>query len=113
MWLICLFAVSVLYLVYPIFSFSLPFLGMAIQHYCSVVDRAVRSHVVKNISFKILDKTKYFAYTSYEYSNKCCRGCLLESIRYEPRHEKTCLRWGLRPGWAQTGLLSDRSKLEA
>ena len=32
--------------------------------------------------------------------------------RYEPRHEKTCLR-GLRPGKTQTGLLSFRSSLES
>ena len=36
----------------------------------------------------------------------------LQMIRFEPRHEKICLR-GLRPGTSQTGLLSYRDKLES
>ena len=34
------------------------------------------------------------------------------TLRYEPRHEKTCLR-GLQPGKTQTGMLSYRDKLES
>ena len=40
-----------------------------------------------------------------------CRN-LITDRRYEPRHEKTCLR-GFRPGPTQTGLCSLRRQLEA